>query len=59
MGDGSAFINKLAGTFFGGFGFMLACVLTTVIAGTCVIFTYGSVQAALLTIVGYWTVAGT
>ncbi len=58
MGDGSAFMIKLAGTFCAGLGFMLAYVLITGIAGTWELFTYGFVQAALLTVVGYQTVNG-
>ena len=58
MGDGSAFMIKLAGTFCAGLGFMLAYVLMTGIAGTWELFTYGFVQAALLTVVGYQTVNG-
>ena len=58
MGDGSAFMIKLAGTFCAGLGFMLAYVLMTGIAGTWELFTYGFIQAALLTVVGYQTVNG-
>ena len=58
MGDGSAFMIKLAGTFCAGLGFMLAYVLMTGTAGTWELFTYGFVQAALLTVVGYQTVNG-
>jgi CO/xanthine dehydrogenase Mo-binding subunit len=49
---------KLAGTFCAGLGFMLAYVLMTGIVGTWELFTYGFVQAALLTVVGYQTVNG-
>ena len=58
MGDGSAFIIKLAGTFCAGLGFMLVYVLMTGIAGTWELFTFGFVQATLLTFVGYQTVNG-
>ena len=58
MGDGSAFIIKLFVTFCAGRGFMLAYVLMAGIAGTWELFTYGFVQAALLTVVGYQTVNG-
>ena len=40
MGDGSAFMIKLAGTFCAGLGFMLAYVLLTGIAGTWELFTF-------------------
>ena len=58
MGDGSAFMIKLAGTFCAGLGFMLVYVLLTGIEGTWELFTFGFVQAALLTVVGYQTVNG-
>lgn len=58
MGDGSAFMIKLAGTFCAALGFMLAYVLATGIEGSWELFTYGFVQAALLTVVGYQTVNG-
>ena len=58
MGDGSALMIKLAGTFRAGVSFMLAYILITGIAGTSELFTFGFVQAALLTIVGYQTVNG-
>tara|TARA_B100000989_G_C19483492_1_gene446301 strand:+ start:351 stop:515 length:165 start_codon:yes stop_codon:yes gene_type:complete len=38
MGDGSAFMIKLFGIFFASFGFMLASVLMTGIAGTWELF---------------------
>ena len=58
MEDDSAFMIKLAGTFCAGLGFMLAYVLTTGIAGTEELFTYGFVQAAILTVVRYQIVNG-
>ena len=41
MGDGSAFMIKLAGTFCAGLGFMLVYVLATGIEGTWELFTFG------------------
>ena len=58
MGDGSAFMIKLAGTFCAGLGFMLVYGLLTGIEGTWELFTFGFVQAALLTVVGYQTLNG-
>ena len=58
MADGSAFMIKLAGTFCAGPDFMIACVLMTGIAGTWELFTYGFVQVALPTVVGYQSVNG-
>ena len=58
MGDGSAFMIKLAGTFCAALGFMQVYVLVRGIEGTWELFTYGFVQAALLTVIGYQTVNG-
>ena len=58
MGDGSAFMIKLAGTF-------CACRKTNTLSTYWLeaskhggLFTFGFVQAALLTVVGYQTVNG-
>ena len=57
-GDGSAFPIKMVGSFCAGMAFMLVYVLLTDLGGKWELFTFGFVQAALLTVLGYQTVNG-
>ena len=57
-GDGSAFPIKMVGSFCAGMAFMLVYALLTDLGGKWELFTFGFVQAALLTVLGYQTVNG-
>ena len=52
-GDGSAFPIKMVGSFCAGMAFMLVYALLTDLGGKWELFTFGFVQAALLTVLGY------
>ena len=57
-GDGSAFPIKMVGSFCAGMAFMLVYALLTDLGGKWELFTFGFVQAALLTVLGYQTING-